>query len=345
MSTDHRPEARIGWIAECLRRSLRFEQSGAGERTAAARFVAPSVLQGPRDVTHGGAVAALLVEAARRHALEAGRGDLLARAIEADISLNKELRVDTDVGVVSERNADDEFAVRVERGDGQVIATARVRVAASEVRDEGEGREALAVLQADSRAPALNPAPQPHPSGAPSRGGDPGRFSDEVPGTVMCLACGLHNPVGLRLRFRVHSDFVWRRLHPPLQFCDTSGALFHAFASVALDEIGWWLGALRFGGCGLTTRLELAWDPAAAESRDSREPLFVAGARRATERADARGRYWTSRASLLAPNGRTVASARVLFAGSHAYTRAMLEDLAAGSDRAAVTRIFPSLVV
>lgn len=333
--TGRAPEPKIGGIAECLRHSLRFEHSGAGDRIAAARFAAPSVLQGPRDVMHGGAVAALLVETARRHALEAGRADLLAGAIEADVSLHKELRVATDVAVVSERGSDDTFAARVERGDGQVIAAARVRAAASDARDEGEGREALEVLGAGSRAP----------TSAKVRSTDTADPSDEVPGTAMCLACGLHNPVGLRLRFRVHPDFVWRRLSPPPHFCDTGGALFHAFACVALDEIGWWLGALRFGGCGLTTRLRLVWDPAAAASRDPREPLFVAGARRATEPADARGRYWMSRASLLTPGGRCIASARVLFAGSHAYTRAMLEDLAAASERAAITRVFPSLIL
>src|SRR5688572_1235088 len=96
-------------IAEILRPSLRLEHAGARTRTLTARFAAPSFLQGPRDVMHGGAVAALLIEAARRHALEAGRPDPLASAIDADVALRKELRVETGVSLVSERGGEDAF--------------------------------------------------------------------------------------------------------------------------------------------------------------------------------------------------------------------------------------------
>jgi len=316
-------------IESYFRGAIRVEARDA--RSLSARLVVPADLQGPRDVTHGGAVTTLLAELARLQAARLPQADLAAAPFFIDAAFERELRVGTEVVGRADVAGQDEIACRVERPDGTLIAKARVgpaRAADLDALAEPPRAGRVAELLARAEAGAL----------AGDRR-ERGERADEVPGTAMCLACGVENSRGLRFRYRATDDLVWKRLALPPHFRAPAGAAYHGAAAIALDEIGWWLGALAFGGCGVSTRLRLVCDPRALDDA----PLLVAGDRRDAEPADAKARFWTSRARVWSAAGRPAAAATVLFAGSHAYTRAMLADLAGASDAATIRRVFPRL--
>jgi hypothetical protein len=302
-------------IEEVFGAAIEVEERG-GARLA-ARITTPAEFQGPRGITHGGAVTALLVRLASLHGPDGARRDPSATPLRADVALRGELRVATPVRGVAEDAGGGDTRVRIERPGGRPIAEATVSAARPD--DIAALREPVD-LEETAR---LDDA----------RG-------DEVPGTAMCLACGSENPRGLRLRLRADATHVWRRVRPPATYRTAGGRVFHAFASVLLDEIGWWLGALRSGDCGLTTALSLAWEPALPED----SPFIVLGDRRETLAAPGgRGRFWTSRAALVGASGRRVAAASVLFAASPAYRKVILEDLSWTGDTERLSRLFPRL--
>ncbi|MFN0150003.1 MAG: hypothetical protein ACKVU1_04715 [bacterium] len=319
-------------IESYFRGALRVESREAN--ALFAHLVVPADLQGPRDVTHGGAVTTFLVELARLRAAQTSRSDPTEAPFVVDASFHKELRVETRAVARAIAADDDESECSVERDDGSPIARARVGrarqddLAALAERAGGERLVELLARANEHRAADTRNAPIPE------------RAPDEVPGTAMCLSCGFANPRGLRFRYHADDAAVWKRLALPSHFLSRSRAAFHGAAAIALDEIGWWLGALAFGGCGVSTRLRVVCDPEALAD----SPLLIAGNRRDAAPADAKGRFWTSRARIFNASGRCAAAATILFAGSHAYTRAMLADLADASDSAAINRVFPRLV-
>lgn len=329
-------------IESYFRGAIRVDARDA--RSLFARLVVPADLQGPRDVTHGGAVTTLLAELARLQAARPPRADLAAAPFVIDAAFERELRVGTEVVGRADVAGQDEIACRVERPDGTLIAKARVGPARAADLDAlaeppRAGRVAELLARASAGALAGERGERAGAGGGAGAAPPPAREADEVPGTAMCLACGVENSRGLRFRYRATDDLVWKHLAPPPHFRAPAGAAYHGAAAIALDEIGWWLGALAFGGCGVSTRLRLVCDPRALDDA----PLLVAGDRRDADPADAKARFWTSRARIWSAAGRPAAAATVLFAGSHAYTRAMLADLAGASDAATIQRVFPRL--
>lgn len=156
-----------------------------------------------------------------------------------------------------------------------------------------------------------------------------------LPGTATCLACGSANPLGLQLRFEHNDRFVWRSFEPRPPYLHPNGEPHPALATVALDEIGWWLGALDQGECGVTNDLA-----ATLLSPLRPGPLLVLGDRTAVRREnDPRGRYSWAEAVLLTLSGEPLAVGRVRFAGSRAYTKRLLPAFVADSGEA-IYRIF-----
>jgi len=160
--------------------------------------------------------------------------------------------------------------------------------------------------------------------------------SGRLPGTATCLACGSTNPLGLQLRFDYNDRFVWRGFEPRLPYEEPGGGLHPALAPILLDEIGWWLGALDQGECGVTTEIAVALvEPL------PREPLLVLGDRAAVRRTgDSKGRYSRAEALLLTRSGTPLAAATVRFAGSRVYSKRLLPVFATESGEG-VYRLFP----
>jgi hypothetical protein len=298
----------------------------SGTSSVAARVVVPSALQGPPRIGHGGAVASILLELAGR---PGGRTDVAAppHARRLDVALARRTPLDAPLRAAAARAEDGAGAARIEAPDGALLAEATLR---------------------DLSAPDAGAALEPPRADDLRRWEASTALASEVPETAMCLVCGRRNPRGLRARLDYDDAFVWKRLDPPDHFYDAAGRLGDGLGLIALDEIGWWLGALAARECGVSTRLAvtLAGEPAARGA-----PLLLIGSRADTAAGEARARRLRSRAWLLAgppgPPGapvaswRAVATAEVTFAASRAFTRSMVGGLFDPGDREAVRRIFP----
>ena len=158
----------------------------------------------------------------------------------------------------------------------------------------------------------------------------------EVPGYEFCLACGVRNPRGVQVRFDYNDTLVWKRPRPQAHFRCGDGTLFPGYLCIVCDEIGWWLGALRQGECGLSNRVTVCLGHPVAHA----VPLLVLGARSAVTSSDPKGRIWRAQATVVTPDWTPVAAAEVQFAGSRAFTKLMLPRFLPG-DSPAVDRVFP----
>lgn len=160
----------------------------------------------------------------------------------------------------------------------------------------------------------------------------------EIPGTATCLACGSANPLGLGLRFLFNERFLWRMYTPPGGYRARDGSAHPALATILLDELGWWLGALAQAECGVTTEVAISvFRPLPFG------PLLILGDRDAVRvDADPRGRYCRASGYLLTPDGRLLAVADVRFAGSRAYTKRLLHPFLETTDLETLARFFPS---
>jgi hypothetical protein len=196
------------------------------------------------------------------------------------------------------------------------------------LRDPGPppGREALAGLWPGAGAPAGAT------DGHPEEGGG------MVPRTRTCLACGLANPLSAGVHLAYDPRRVFCEYDPLPAYAGPAGSPHPALASILLDELGWWLGALRLAECGVTTELDLTmWRDLPAG------PLRLVGDRSVAVPAedDARGRFVRAEGYLLSSDGDPVAHAAVRFAGSPAYTRRLLGPFLETTDILSLQRLFP----
>jgi len=196
---------------------------------------------------------------------------------------------------------------------------------------QGDRTLARATLSREA-VPAIDPAP----STAAWAAGPVA--TAETPGTSTCLACGSANPIGLAVRFHVNDQLLWREYVPRETYRARDGGAHPALAFVMLDELGWWLGALAQGECGVTTEVEVTWYRPLPLA-----PLLVIGDRMAVRADDdPRGRYCRAGGVLLDPGGEILAAGSVRFAGSRAYTRRLIEPFREATDPDTLVRVFPS---
>jgi len=164
------------------------------------------------------------------------------------------------------------------------------------------------------------------------------RSADELPGTAACLACGSANPLGLGIRFFADARLLWREYTPRETYRAADGSLHPALATILLDELGWWLGALAQQECGVTTEVSVSvFRPLPFA------PLLALGDRAAVRPDhDPRGRYVRAQGCLLTPDGVPLAACEVRFAGSAAYTRRLLQPFLETTDPEILFRLFPN---
>jgi hypothetical protein len=266
-------------------------------------------LQGPPEVGHGGGVTAMLFEMVRM--LRDERGDVLRlpRAVRIEVALHR----GTPLGVplVGEVVAsDDAWHSRILR-EGRPVAEAVVSAM----------REPLPVVSPEIRREWEAASTEAY----------------EVPGYQFCLGCGLRNARGAQVRFDYNERFMWKQVVPQAHFGCADGTLFHGYLCIVCDEIGWWLGALRQGECGLSNRVTVCVDHPVAHG----VPLLVLGNRSAVTSSDLRGRVWQSKAMIVTADWQPVATSEVQFVGSPAFTKTMLPGFAADGNPAALWRAFP----
>jgi len=266
-------------------------------------------LQGPPEAGHGGGVTGMLFELVRLFQDERGGEVRVPRPVKIEAILHREvpLEVPLQATVVPTEGG---WVSRILRGE-RPIAEAEVRPMAG---------------------PLAPPAPEVRHAWESSR--------DEayaVPGYEFCLACGLRNPRGVQVRFDYNDRVVWKRLVPQPHFRGADGSLFPGYLCIVSDEIGWWLGALRQGECGLSNRVTVCLGPPVAHG----VPLLTLGTRSAVTTSDPKGRVWQTQATIVTLDWQPVATSEVQFAGSRAFTKQMLPGFLPGGNRAAVERVFP----
>lgn len=286
---------------------VRIEARGPDRLRASVTFTAD--LQGPPEAGHGGGVTAMLFELVRLFRDEGRGAGELPRPVRINATLHHGVPLETPLQAeVMSRDA--AWHSRIAQGDRPiaeaVVSTAEASLPPlpSEVRQRWEGS-----------------AGQAH----------------EVPGYEFCLACGLRNARGAQVRFDYNDALMWKRLTPQAHFRSADGSLFPGYLCIVCDEIGWWLGALRQGECGLSNRVTVGLGRPVAHG----VPLLALGDRSAVTTSDPKGRVWQARATIVTEDWQPVAAAEVQFAGSRAFTKVMLPRFLPGADPAAVRRVFP----
>jgi len=274
-----------------------------------ATVVFPPDLQGPPEAGHGGGASALLFEMVRMVVGERGGEAVLPRPVRIEVVLHREIPLDTPLRaeVTPEGGA---WCSRIVRYDRPIVE-ARILPAATPLAAPSAD---LRRLWDGAREPACT-----------------------VPGYEFCLGCGIRNPRGAQVRFEWDDHFVWKRLEPQTHFRCEDGSLFPGYHIVVGDELGWWMGALRQGECGLSSRLVVTLGAAVPHGT----PLLALGSRAAVRTSDPKGRLWQTHALIVTPDWQPVADAEVEFAGSRAFSKVMLPRFLAGPDLASLRRAFP----
>ncbi len=277
-----------------------------------ARVTFTTDLQGPPEAGHGGGVTAMLLETVRLFENESGGGSPLPSPMRIDVALHREIPLEIPL------------AAKVEP-----------RAAGWHSQLWREDR-----LCAEATVFPIGEAPPSVSAETRRRWEDSNQRTDELPGYEFCLACGLRNSRGAQVRFKYNEAMVWKHLRPQAHFRCADGGLFPGYLCIVADEIGWWLGALRAGECGLTSRVTMHLGLPVAFGI----PLLVLGDRSAVTASDTKGRMWHAQAAIVTPNWDPVATAEVQFAASRAFTKVMLPGFLPAQDPAALRHLFPRFV-
>ncbi len=300
-------------LEEVFREALALRPVPAGiPRLEGTLTFRPELQSGFPGTGHGGAVTAAVAEAGARLLEVAG----IASSERSPLSTTADLRKPLPLGVP--------VPVAVALEAGEPAWRVGVRLGPPETPlVEGEVRQGEPI-----RLPVGEDL---------SRWRAGSREAHPVPGLEWCLACGSKNPLGLQLRFDHDATFVWKLYEPRAPYRGADGRLFRGFPHIALDEIGWWLGALRAQEVGVSTRLQVTVQGRAANG----ERVLLWGKRGAAAPADRKGRSWLAPAYLLTEAGEPLAAGLVTFAASRAYASALIPPLLAGSPAEAIQRVFP----
>ena len=294
-------------MEDYLRGRLKVELLKLDRMRAVATF--PPDLQGPPEAGHGGGAAALLFEMVRMVAGERGGEAVPSRPVRIEVVLHRAIPLDT--------------PLRAEVTSGGGIWHSRFL------------REDRPIVEAEVR-PSAAPLPAPPPDLRRAWDGTREK-AFTVPGYEHCLGCGFRNPRGAQVRFECDEHFVWKRLTPQAHFRCADGSLFPGYHIIVGDELGWWMGALRQGECGLSSRLVVTL--AGAVTHGTR--LLALGPRSAVRTSDPKGRIWRTQALIVGLDWQPAAAAEVEFAGSRAFSKVMLPRFIVDRDAMALQRAFP----
>lgn len=273
-----------------------------------AVVVFPPELQGPPESGHGGGAAALLFEMVRMVVGERGGEAVLPRPVRIEVVFHREIPLETPLRA-EVTSGDGVWHSRILREDRPILE-ADVSPATAAVAPSKELRRAWETPRGDAFA---------------------------VPGYELCLGCGFRNPRGAQVRFECDDHFVWKRLAPQPHFRCEDGSLFPGYHIIIGDELGWWMGALRQGECGLSSRLVVTLGKTITYGT----PLLALGPRASVRTSDPKGRIWQAEALIVAADWRPVAAAEVEFAGSRAFSKVMLPRFVVGRDAGSLGRAFP----
>jgi hypothetical protein len=291
----------IETIGEALANVVHVTPDPTGVR---GELIFPPVFQGFPNATHGGGMVAAFDRVAKQCAREQEGPRRLATKILRTVPLETQLSL-------TAAHHDSEVNVTLSHGTEPV-----------------------------AHATARN-------GGGMADGGDFSRWAQRsgphwgAPITRGCLACGSENPIGCQLRLSFDDRWLWSeyQARPPYRSAD--GILDPALFPIVLDEIGWWLGAIRTGEAGVTVEVETTvyGDEVAFD-----EPLVFLGEHAAATAADAKGHFWRAAGGIFTRSGRLLASTTVIYAASRIYSKRLIPALLTLNPPESVRRIFPRYV-
>lgn len=162
--------------------------------------------------------------------------------------------------------------------------------------------------------------------------------ADPLPVSTTCFACGVDNPIGLRLRLSFDDRAVAGRWQPGPAFRAANGALAPVALTTMLDEAAFWLGALASGESGMTTDLSVTLrDPVPFG-----DVVTVGGCRDAVRPLADDPRYWATEVTAWDAAGRLVADARITFVAVRGAARRLAGWLSRVNPPDVVRRVFPA---
>jgi hypothetical protein len=291
----------IQTIDEALTRVIHVTPDGTGAR---GELIFPSVFQGFPDATHGGGVLAAFDRVAKQCVGEQQRPRGLVTKILRAVPLETPLSL-------TAAHHDSEVNVTLSRGTELVahaVAGDRLEIAS----------------RSDFRRWAQRSGPH-----------------WVAPTTRGCLACGRGNPIGCQLRLAFDARWLWSEHQPRPPYRSVDGTLDPALFPIILDEIGWWLGAIRTGEAGVTVEVETTvyCDEVAFD-----EPLVFLGEHASATTTDPKGHFWRAAGSIFTKSGELLASTTVTYAASRIYSKRLIPALLALNPPESVRRVFPRYV-
>ena len=164
------------------------------------------------------------------------------------------------------------------------------------------------------------------------RGGDP------LPISSTCYACGIDNPLGLRVGLSFDDTAVGGVWQPRETMAMADGSLAPIALTTLLDEAAFWLGALASGESGMTIDLAITLHGPVAFGT----PITIAGARARTRQRPDDERYWDTEVAAREASGRVVASARITFVAVRGAARRLVTGLLSMNAPEIVRRVFPA---
>jgi hypothetical protein len=165
-----------------------------------------------------------------------------------------------------------------------------------------------------------------------------GGVGHRLPVSARCFACGIENPIGLRLSLQFDESAVWGEHVPGPPFRAADASVATVALTTALDESAFWLGALATGESGMTTEIRVRLHHPAPFG----ELLVISGSRRRVRPLDADPRYLLTEPTVHGASGRLIASARITFVTVRGAARRLVSGLLALNPPELLQRIFPA---
>jgi acyl-coenzyme A thioesterase PaaI-like protein len=166
------------------------------------------------------------------------------------------------------------------------------------------------------------------------------RNASPLPISRTCFACGVENPLGLRVQLAIDEVDVSGRWMPHAAFRLADRTVAPVALTTLLDEAAFWLGAAASGESGMTTDLRVRL----YGTLPSDGLITVAGARNAVRAHAADARYWETEVDAWDDAGRPVASARITFVAVRGAARKLVTGLLAMNPPEVLRQIFPAYV-
>jgi hypothetical protein len=160
-----------------------------------------------------------------------------------------------------------------------------------------------------------------------------------LPVSSTCFACGVDNPMGLRVQLAHDDATVWGVWRPRDALRAADGRLATVALTTLLDEAAFWLGALASGESGMTTELVVIL-PATAPFGPA---ITVAGSRARVRARPDDPRYWETEVGAWDESGRLLASARITFVAVRGAARRLTAWLLKVNHPDVVRGVFPTM--